>query len=61
MGATRAELDTDDQYEFRKACKRVREVLGFMTGAGDGEDGPLEAERRRALLLCLEASFKRNM
>jgi len=60
LGLLRAELLTDDTFEFRRAARSIKEYVVALQVMNE-EETYADTERRKAILACLATALKQNL
>lgn len=61
LGLLRAELLTDDTFEFRRAARSIREYIVALARMNEEEETYADKERRKAILACLASALRQNL
>lgn len=60
VGQLRADLLTDDTFEFRRAARQIKEYITALQ-SHENNDTHADQERRKAVLACLATALKQNL
>ncbi len=61
VGQLRADLLTDDTFEFRRATRLIKEYITALQSFAEEKDTFAEKERRNAILACLATALRQNL